>query len=300
MKKTLVITTIIIILATTLCGCISSKASVENNSNTNIEEIDIAQFKEVISSSENINFYRKEVVSRIEALKEDESFISNDDWKVISNSQWLTDSKNKNNTYFTIFDKTWESVSKYYYPVVFREGNSLILWYTAENGTLLFEKLYGYEDIGGNYGGQVHHNTSDEEILSSKTDYTVTYDQKTGEVKLWKFGIVEETYTGIPKESVYCGFSFFEGYIFRTGTDVYSLNAVDTYITDGVVKCIAHNVKYVIDADYYYGSDPWCQPLFQMTDGSIKCYVSWEGDENAAPDDISYLCDLQYEGSWDK
>ena len=310
MKKLISFVIILVIVATAFYGCSSNTVqSTEENTNTtsNVsqlstdkKEIDISIYPEVKASSENINVYRQEVSKRFASLGENESFITDEDWEAISTSEWLTDSKYRHDIYFATISKMFQETSKYYYPVVYRDSNMLFLWYTTETGSLHFEKIHGYGlPAGGNYGGQVHIDISDEEIITSKYGYTTTYVQETGEFKVRQFGEVVDRYS-VPKDSVYCGFSYFEGYIFRNGTDVYALNAVDTHTTDGSVECIAHDVKYVVDADYYFGSDPWCQPLLLMNDGSLKCYVGWEGDENAAPDDTSHLCDLQFEGSYDK
>lgn len=309
MKKNLIsIILVFAIITTALSGCgntTTTQPNEESNSNTTTtspildpteDEIDISIFPEVEASSENINVYREEVSKRFSSNKEDEFFISDEEWEAISNS--FTDSKYWYNTFFTTFSNLNGTSYNYYYPVLFRDGDMLILWYTNESGNLLFEKLQGYGNIGGNYGGQLHHDTSDKEILANKTDYALTYTQETGKVEVWQFGTLVKDYS-VPKNSIYCGLSYFEGYIFRNGTDVYSLKAENTRTNDGSVECIAHNVQYVIDADYYYGSDPWCQPLFIMTDGSIKCYIGWEGNQDVL-DDPSHLCELQYEGSWDK
>ena len=302
MKKTLIIVSLVLVIVATLYGCIASRADTNSDTSTPAveEKIDLSIFPEVEACHENLDIYREEVSKRLASLGEDDAFISDAEWEAISESEWFTETKFRHNAYFTTFSKLYEETSAYYYPVVFRDGSQLILWYTTEYGSLHFERIYGYAGIRSNYGGEVHYDISDdEEIINQEVEYTLTYTQETGEVKVWKFGTVVDNYS-VPKNSVYCGFSYFEGYIFRNGTDVYSLNAIDTHTTDGSVKCIAHNVQYVIDADYYYGSDPWCQPLFQMTDGSIKCYIGWMSDENVSPDDPSHLCDLQYEGSWDK
>lgn len=301
MKRTSISIILILVIILSIfagCGKSNSKPNADDITDTG-EEIDISIFPELDTSSEKgLELYRKEVEKRLSDLGEDDTFITDKEWEAISGSEWLTDCKYNHNTYFTTFSELYEETSAYYYPVVFRDGSQLILWYTSESGSLIFEKITGMGSIGSNYGGEVHYNDSDEDVISSKTNYTTTYVQETGEVKVYEFGKQTDSYS-VPKNSVYCGFSYFEGYIFRNGTDVYSLNAVDTHNVDGSVVCIAHNVKYVVDADYYYGSDPWCQPLFLMADGSIKAYIGWEGNQDS-PDDVSHLCDLQYEGSWDK
>lgn len=314
MKK-FIIVFITLILTFTLSAC-SAKASTNPDENSTIEEstlltpevdvtsdeneIDISIFPEVKPSSENLNIYRNEVSKRISSLGEKDSFFSNEEWSVISKSTWLNGEKYRHKSYISKYSSLYDEITKYYLPVVFRDGNLLIMWYTTESGSVLFEKVDGVGSIrGGNYGGELHHDTSSEEIISSTVTKTVTYTQETGKVKVYQFGKIVDEFS-VLENSIYCGFSSFEGYIFRNGTDIYSLKAIDTYGGDGTVVSIAHNVKYVIDADYYFGSDPWCQPLFLMEDGSIKCYIGWNGDKDAAPDDISHLCDLQYEGSYDK
>ena len=234
-------------------------------------------------------------------MNDDKSFIKEEEWEVISTSEWLG-TINEHNHYFTFFSKKYDSTIKYYYPVVFKDGNQLILWYTSESGTLIFEKIKGDGLIEGrNYGGELHYDVSNQnsQIISTNFESTITYSQENGEVKVYEFGNIVDTFTGIPQEAIYVGFSYFEGYIFRKGTDVYSLRAVDSKNADGSVVCIAHNVKYVIDADYSYTSDSWCQPVFHMADGSIKVYLGWE-DGYTAPDDPLHLTDVKFEGGYKK
>ena len=69
------------------------------------------------------------------------------------------------------------------------------------------------------------------------------------------------------------------------------------YEFDNSIVCLAHNVKYVIDADYSRNSYYTSQPLFQMLDGSIKVYANFD---NFNSDDPRFLCDLEDEGGWDK
>lgn len=295
MKKIIILAITLILLAS-LCGCGNSTNDPVSDNNTSTpvtEEIDLSIFPEVETSSEDgLDLYRKKVSSRLESLEEDESFITDEEWEAISN-EWGGDLY-RHNAYFTSFDSLYEETSKYYYPVVFRDGDALILWYTTESGSVLLEEVYGYWN-DSNYVGKLHSDSEEEEWIYSKTDSALTYSKETGTVTVWEFGEVYETLTGIPQDSVYCGFSRFEGYIFRSGTDVYSLD-VNTWDADGTVSCIAHNVKYVIDADYRASSDPWSQPLFIMADGSVKVYVSWEGDADAPADDASHLVPPYHEG----
>ena len=133
------------------------------------------------------------------------------------------------------------------------------------------------------------HTALSDQIIKSSYDCTSTYSQSTGELKIWEYGKVVKTYK-LPMNSIYCGYSEFEGYIFRESGNVYSAGGISKYD----VEPIAHGVKFVIQTDYKLGSDPWCQPLFLMNDGSVKAYCSWEGD--GAPDNESRLVDIVKDG----
>lgn len=303
MKAKIIIALVVLSLIATLCTlCACNKTSTAPQEETpninipisgNIEGIDIAVFPEVETSYKNLEIYCQEVSKR---LQRDENFISEDEWEVISQN-W-DDDLYRHNRYFTSFNGLYESLSGYYFPVVFRDKEMLVLWYTSESGSLLFKKLHGYGDFGGNYGGQVHYDGEEEKVISSTVDYTLTYNQETGEVKYWSFGIAEHTFTGIPKNSLYVGYSEIEGHLFRYDTDVYQLNykVSAAYTEEVYIACIAHDVEYVIDADYRAASDPWSQPLFLMKDGSIKVYVHWEGDISAPADDPCHLVAPYHEG----
>lgn len=278
-------------------GCAGKNETPQDNTPVSEEQqIDISVFEEVKASSENIDMYRKEVAKRLDTLEEGDDFITDEEWEAISSEWDKSEELYRHPSYFTTFDKLYEETSKYYYPVVFREGNSLVMWYTTDTGSVLLEKVHGFWN-SSNYVGNLH-TDSEDESMANEANYAVTYNQESGKVNVWQFGKIDATYE-LPVGSVYCGNSYFEGYIFRSGTDVYALKAVESHNPDDTLVCIAHNVQYVIDADYHYGSDPWCQPLFLMNDGSIKAYIGWNGNQ-ASPDDESHLAELQHEGSWDK
>ncbi len=301
MKKTLIIISILL-TTTALYGC--SNTSVDTSESTDNttsptetieEEIDISSFPELETISENLDVYRQEVSKRLNSLGEDDNFITDEEWSAIS-TKWINSEEILyfHSEFVTGFNTLYDETSKYYCPVVFREENGLVMYYTDENANVFTQKLTGTWN-SSNFIGNLHSDNT--ESIYSDVDYTLTYTQETGQVTVWNFG-KDISYYSVPEGSVYCGISYFEGYIFRNGTDVYAVQAEGVRNADGTVECIAHDVEYVIDTDYAYGSDPWCQPLFKMTDGSIKAYIGWEGDENAAPDDTSHLCDLRYEGGY--
>ena len=300
MKKTIILAIVITLLLTALCSCGKTPATPSVSSTPTVqEEIDISSFREVKASSENIHVYREEVTRRTENAQGDDIFISDKDWDVIQLYWDESDILSKGNVGIVSYSKLYKETSDYCYPVVFRDGESLIMWYTTESGSVLLEELYG-NLRDSNFIGQAHYDLDNENelILECHDGSATIYNQETGEVSCWSFGKKMET-TNVVKGGIYCGHSHFEGYIFRLGSDVYALRT--RFFEEGKqVECIAHNVKYVIDSSYSYGSDPWSQPLFLMNDGTVKCYVSWEGNEDAAPDDSSHLCDLQYEGSYQK
>lgn len=303
--KLLITTLVLVVLTTSICGCGNSNSSISTESISNSTStptdppIDISIFKEVKASPDNIEIYQQEVTSRLESLKENESFISEEEWKVISESEFITENKYKYTLHLTTFNESNEKVIKYNYPVIFKDGASLILWYTSSSGILLFKEIYGKGNIGDVYGDKIHYTVSgdDEIIISSKTEYTVSYSEQTGEIKLWQFGEILSTITGIPKDSIYCGLSNMYGYIFRSGSDVYSLKAIDPTNKNESVICIAHDVKYVINADYSLDSHYNSQPLLQMLDGSIKVYAKFDDYKD---DSENFLLPLQNEGGYNK
>ena len=131
------------------------------------------------------------------------------------------------------------------------------------------------------------HTDNDEEIIRSNSNLAMTYSKDDAKVQTWIFGEVVDEYT-VPAGAIYCGYSDSEGYIFRDNNDVYAIKETDE---DEIIP-IAHNVKYVVETNYKLESDSCCQPLFIMTDGSIKTYCSWIGDDKDITDSSSHLIDI--------
>lgn len=319
MKKIISLIIILSITLTVLCGCgninnnnnndnnnysessgSTDSSSAEGNSSDNSSEanelIDIYKFKEVKASpyTNNINIYRQEVLSRIQSLNPNDSFITNEEWKVISEAKTINETKVKHFTSFVTMNSLYEQTHKYYYPVIFRDGELLVLWYTNESGQLFFKELYGDGVIKEKNGGNVHYVAADM-IISNKHDQAINYSQKTGKIEILQFGKVINSFDQIPQNSVYCGYSKLEGYIFRKGSDVYSLKFTNDV---PALTCIAHFVKYVIDCDYSYSSDYWSQPLFQMLDDDLRVYVRLVN--NLDYDDTMFLLPLKDEGGYNK
>lgn len=177
-----------------------------------------------------------------------------------------------------------------YYPILFENTNGdLVVVGINKYGNLDIptNDLYTLHSAGAEVAG---------ECIMNSPDAQLYYDSTTGIIQYWEFGEKTQEFN-LPIGSLYCGHSYWEGYIFRHNTDVYSVldtngeNTIEPHV-------IAHNVKMVIDTDYSLTSDCFSQPLFLMNDGSIKCYVGWNGDESNH-DDITHLADVSRDGGYE-
>ena len=153
---------------------------------------------------------------------------------------------------------------------------------------------YQYDFIG--YLHDPYERPKDAIPVTSTENYQVLFSSSEAAITVYQFGEPVETHD-IPENSVYCGHSFFEGYIFRSGTDVYCISL----FANQEAFCIAHDVQYVIDSEYFYSSDRWCQPIFLMTDGTLKVYISSTRimeELKKDPDDPIFLYEPLTEGSY--
>ena len=248
-----------------------------------------------------LSVYRKEVAKRAEVIRQDEdaSFITEEEREFLIQNGY---NPGYAGTRVSYYDDWYDEVSRYYYPVLYRDSQGVMMYYTNEYGNVRSETVTGsYRD---DYFDSLHHNgiTENEEEIIGAEGYALTYSPKTGKITMWDMGeVVREHF--VPEESVYVGHSAWEGYLFRSGTDVYAVREFGTYLdndTDWGAEVIAHNVQEVILADYYLSSDPWSQPLFLMTDGTIKAYCRWEGESDVPVDDEAHLVDIRHEGGYGK
>lgn len=196
------------------------------------------------------------------------------------------------------YDSIRGTLATYYYPVLFEGPNGMELWYITKDGELRSTAILGKTRNGrtSQAYGYVHFDkTKEESVLVSNGFFAVLYDCSTGRVSVWEFGIITSEHY-VPKMSIYAGLSINEGYIFRSGTDVYAVRDYGSYFEEKEVCVIAHNVEFVIATDYEAdGSDEWSQPLFLMTDGRVTCYCPWYSEEGTAVDDESNLIDVRFE-----
>ena len=249
--------------------------------------IDLSIFPEVKPDAKNIDVYRNDITKRANGLYEDQ-FLSEAESNVLRDSDYYV---SPHGVWISNTDEVFAEVSVYYYPVVYKYGKSLVLWYTSERGELYFSTIYGTDGMFSNYGGNIHFDEStDDEIIGMYESFALTYNSTEGQVNQWQCGKITSHYT-VPIGSMYCGNSQREGFLFRSGTDVYSLNVGSEAI------CIARGVKYVLDANYAYNSDASFQPLFLMESGEILAYVGFNslGEE---PDDPRHLLPPQTEGGY--
>lgn len=181
-------------------------------------------------------------------------------------------------------------------PVLFTSGDVKQLWYTDDSG-MLCKIILKSEDWRSVKFTFTDHNvhcdpTDDDVIINSNSYYAVTYNETTGSVKVWLFGLLIREHE-VPTESIYAGLSGNEGYIFRSGNDVYAVRDYGCYApeVENGVKRIAQDVKLVIETDYCMGWEECSQPLLLMTDGTVKVYVS--GISVDGTDGIVDINDLQ-------
>ena len=234
------------------------------------------------------DFYREAIERRVEA----EEFFTEDElrWYEANDYQITNDGGA-----IYKYDSFYKEGEYLYYPVIVHiEGltnylDEPTILYTNEDGYIYdghhFEGLHISYDVLESLGEEY-------KLIDSSTYSAVIYGPEG--VQQYRFGKVIDT---VPVQGTYCGNSFWVGFLFRDGSDVYAVKwdrNQDKYYS----QVIAHDVEYVIDSDYCFGSDPWSQPLFLMKDGSIKCYIDWINPQE--PDSTENLVEPQYEGGYQR
>ena len=207
--------------------------------------------------------------------------------------------RNTKQGWISSYDERYYETSDFYAPVVItgETAEEKRIAYTDEYGKLC---VYDISKDRNEYYDNIHL-LEDMDYIDSKQWYAVAIDGD--KVQLWAHG-EKKAEAKLPKEARYVGFCYWEQYLFRSGSEVYSVELKvkeSTYtetIPEIVVERIAKGVKYVILADYKLNSDAWEQPLFYMEDGTVKAYCHWEGEEDSSRDDKSHLVSIQYEGGY--
>lgn len=280
MKKTTLLAIALIMAMVTLVGCNNKENTVATEPQETLYSFPNAP------DCDEISFYQKTVEKR---LTDDKFFNDNEKAYLKEQGYYVTDKT------ATVYGGT--DAIQYYFPILFNNENDIEIWGVNSLGDLV---IVNTTSNSTNYKGNIHCPENDS-IIDKDMVFAISYTPETGTLSRWEFGKKTATYS-LPNEAIYCGVSAWEGYIFRFGTDVYGLKEYGTILNGENdhygIDVIAHNVKYVIDADYRLTSDSWSQPLFLMANGSIKAYVGWEDKEVA--DSEKHLVDPLYEGGYNK
>lgn len=218
--------------------------------------------KKVMSvECETIDDYREEVIRRIRSKQ---YFISDEEIAFLESKGLYMHGK-----YISAYDELYNEITNYHYPIIVSKEDSIYLWYTSEDGKVYSEKFkelyFGKSLEEKEDKGRAHDDLENRIILTESHNSSIVYDEDTGKIQEWTFGLLTNNYM-VPENSVYIGESKAEGFIFRSGTDVYTL-------CNNQVMVIAHNVKQVISINGYYDHNNTSQPIFIMTDDSVKIYV---------------------------
>lgn len=299
MKKicnVLVLALVLVGLFTFTCNVASAETSSKTDSSDMQMEYSFPTISE-LTDDEVLKTYWNEVYEKVWKKGLDGSFLTADEYKYLTaNDFHIYDFEGQ---YIGKYDTKSGTLSKGFFPVVFESENGIELWCTDDDGDLRREAIEG--ELTNNYTwdliNDAHHILGEYEDILIKSPYFETvYDCTTGSVSVWEFGKkVREHF--VPKYSIYAGLSGMEGYIFRKENDVYAVrdNMNWKRSVDGV-EVIAHNVEFVIDADYE-ADDPneFSQPLFWMKDGTVMFYCTFYSDVGIPVDDERHLIQVRFE-----
>lgn len=308
--KIIAVVTMCLITCTMLFGC-SGNATLEPVQETETETLFIPQnteavelayvFPEAPSAGKEIEAYREEYKNRIETY----TLMTENEIAFLKNSGFILE--DYYNYDFSILGRDgYQEV--YSNPIVYQCDNGIKVFAINENGELCSimrdtYNVFAFNEEEGNFYleeireyfkrdfyGLVHCTAKDgETVIRSWGNGAVSYEHETGIVKWWRYGDLIKK-AEVPANSIYVGYEFNNGYLFKNGTDVWAA-------LDENAEIIAHNVEFVITARYSV-SDEFYQPLFLMTDNTLKTYNRYGGDYGAPLDDVSCLKDVQCEGGY--
>ena len=277
----------------------AESSSVTDSSKENISTSEFS-FEKIgqMTDEEAIKTYCKAVFDRSYTWARYGHYLTADEYNYLVANGFKVDAFNDN--HISRYDDKY-GFDTYHMPVIFEGENGIELWYIAGDGELWAIAVEGRltNDYSWDIFGDVHYTeSSDETVLQDCLFYKTVYNAADGTVSVWEFGAKTREHS-VPENSIYAGFSGKEGFIFRSGSDVYAVRDYGCSTRDYGVCVIAHNVEFVIDADYEAGNpDEFSQPLFLMKDGTIKCYCTFYSDEGTPVDDESNLFDVRFEGGF--
>lgn len=285
MKKITAIFITTILVTCIFAGCTNQEATLsEDNVTPAASAAETEAFD--MDESEIRDLYLKLYAEK----SKDENFISDVEAKTYEECNFYI--RNREDGFISSYNATYNVNREYYYPIVLPDTDEVVIAYTDEFGKLC---IYNASQDSHDYFSNIHVPESTE-IIDNCPNYCIVRTDNS--VQIWKFGTLMSE-TKVPANSVYTGLSYWEGYIFRNGGDVYSVQIKDNdKQSELTCEAIAHGVKEVISTEYKLNSDAWSQPLFLMNDGSIKAYCEWNGDEDSPRDDVSHLSAPQYEGGY--
>lgn len=301
MKKicnVLVLALVLVGLFLITCNMASAETSSKtDSSNTSAAQVEYSfQAIENIASNEVLKTYWNAVYDRVWEAGRGGAYLTADEHNYLLDKGFhLYDFEGR---YIGKFDSRTGSFRMSYFPVVFEGQNGIELWFTDDSGNLQMKAIEGKLTNNRTWDlfEDAHHTLDQNEtILTQNAFFQTVYDSTTGCISVWEFGQkIREHF--VPKNSIYAGFSSVEGFIFRSGSDVY---AVRDYRCDKMkfgVEVIAHNVEFVIDADYEADNpDEFSQPLFLMKDGSVMCYCTFYSEDGIPVDDERHLIQIRFE-----
>ncbi|MBR6505128.1 MAG: hypothetical protein IKT41_05455 [Clostridia bacterium] len=281
MKK---LTTIAIITLMSICllaGCTSQKEAIHDTEA--LTPVVVPFDKEEV---EIRDLYLKLYAEKQEA----ENFISDEDAAIYEEYNLYI--RNREVGFITSYNELYNETREYYYPIILSDKDEVVIAYTDEYGKLC---VYNASKDSHDYFRNIHV-LEGTEFIDNCANYSIVYTGNS--VQAWDHcKLVAET--TVPTDSIYTGFSYWEGYIFRNNGDIYSVQLEKQEEKFTLTsEAIAHKVKEVISTDYELNSDAWSQPLFLMKDGTVKAYCIWHGDKDAPRDDVCHLSAPQYEGGY--
>lgn len=221
------------------------------------EEKEDTLFLELSSEGNELGSYREEVSKRLQQ----ENFFTDKEVEKLQDSGYTVSRETAS------VQEYLENINSHlnlFYPVLYQEDESYYLIYATGTGKV-FKKDISQKELMGEEIGNLH--TSDF-ILRATEGYSVAYNDAEGTVRKYSLGEIQEE-CNVPEKSIYAGFSYREGYVFRDKDKVYTVNPEVEE-----VNLIAEDVQCVIIADYYENDVYWAQPLLKMEDGSIKVYTN--------------------------
>lgn len=255
------------------------------------------EFEQVPEKGNEINGYRKEHQKRIEAntLYRDEEveFLKEHGFYIYNSGGYFNYSR------YSDYSGTLDTNR---HPIIFKSENGIEVWGVNSYGELYVKSLEGKTSNGrvDDFYGLIHYTAqeaeaNDEEIVYADYYRVISYQAETGTVKHWYYGEVLGE-SKVPENSVYVGDNGV-GYLFQSENDVWVVRSIyedDERFKDSEV--IVHNVKYVIDTNYEIADEAGYYPLFLMTDGSLKIYMSFIGQYDDPVDSESKLIEIEPEG----